>query len=239
MPLPKVDVIVSEWMGYCLLYEAMLDSVLWARDHYLASDGLMIPSHTTLRMAPLSDPDYITEHVTFWRSVYGFSMTSMLTSIHDDVSILPLPPGRLGSTPVTFLELPLHEIQRQDLSFVKPFQVVLDRDLDELDGWVIWFDTFFMPSRESQLPASGSAEKWTGPGVAFTTGPGGPETHWKQGVLLIDHQGEDTRRLRAGTTLSGQISYRKRKENSRELEIEISWEVPGEQEKGRQMWVMR
>lgn len=40
MPIPKVDIIVSEWMGYCLLYEAMLDSVLWARDHYLHPDGL-------------------------------------------------------------------------------------------------------------------------------------------------------------------------------------------------------
>ena len=29
-----VDVIESEWMGYSLLYEAMLESVLWARDRY-------------------------------------------------------------------------------------------------------------------------------------------------------------------------------------------------------------
>ena len=32
----QVDVIVSEWMGYCLLYEAMFDSVLMARDKWLA-----------------------------------------------------------------------------------------------------------------------------------------------------------------------------------------------------------
>jgi Ribosomal protein L11 methyltransferase (PrmA) len=31
----KVDVIVSEWMGCFLLFEGMLDSVLYARDHYL------------------------------------------------------------------------------------------------------------------------------------------------------------------------------------------------------------
>ena len=30
----KVDVIVSEWMGYCLLYESMLSSVITARDRY-------------------------------------------------------------------------------------------------------------------------------------------------------------------------------------------------------------
>ncbi len=28
----QVDVIVSEWMGYALLFESMLDTVLYARD---------------------------------------------------------------------------------------------------------------------------------------------------------------------------------------------------------------
>ena len=28
----QVDVIVSEWMGYFLFYESMLDTVLYARD---------------------------------------------------------------------------------------------------------------------------------------------------------------------------------------------------------------
>jgi len=40
LPVPNVDIIISEWMGYCLLYEAMLDSVIWARDRYLAPGGL-------------------------------------------------------------------------------------------------------------------------------------------------------------------------------------------------------
>jgi len=37
LPFPQVDIIVSEWMGYFLLYESMLDTVLWARDRYLVS----------------------------------------------------------------------------------------------------------------------------------------------------------------------------------------------------------
>lgn len=40
LPVEKVDIIISEWMGYCLLYEAMLDSVLTARDRWLA-EGLI------------------------------------------------------------------------------------------------------------------------------------------------------------------------------------------------------
>ena len=30
--LAQVDIIISEWMGYCLFYESMLDTVLYARD---------------------------------------------------------------------------------------------------------------------------------------------------------------------------------------------------------------
>ena len=41
LPVDKVDIIVSEWMGYCLLYEAMLDTVLYARDKWLAKDGIV------------------------------------------------------------------------------------------------------------------------------------------------------------------------------------------------------
>merc|ERR1712232_538306 len=49
----KVDVIVSEWMGYFLLRESMLDSVLFARDKHLKPDGALFPSHATLYLAPL------------------------------------------------------------------------------------------------------------------------------------------------------------------------------------------
>ena len=35
--IEKVDVIVSEWMGYFLLYESMLDTVIYARDKWLVS----------------------------------------------------------------------------------------------------------------------------------------------------------------------------------------------------------
>jgi protein arginine N-methyltransferase 3 len=31
-------------MGYCLFYEAMFDSVIFARDNFLKSDGIMIPN---------------------------------------------------------------------------------------------------------------------------------------------------------------------------------------------------
>ena len=49
----KVDVIVSEWMGYCLFYESMLPSVLFARDKWLVKDGAIFPDIVRLYLLGL------------------------------------------------------------------------------------------------------------------------------------------------------------------------------------------
>lgn len=43
VPVQEVDVLVSEWMGYCLLFESMLPSVLHARDRWLKPGGAILP----------------------------------------------------------------------------------------------------------------------------------------------------------------------------------------------------
>lgn len=48
VPSNKFDVLVSEWMGYCLLYESMLSSVLYARDHFLKPGGAILPDTATI-----------------------------------------------------------------------------------------------------------------------------------------------------------------------------------------------
>jgi protein arginine N-methyltransferase 1 len=50
-----VDIIISEWMGYFLLYESMLDSVLWARDKYLVKGGKMLPDKVSIYIAAIED----------------------------------------------------------------------------------------------------------------------------------------------------------------------------------------
>ena len=55
LPVPKVDIIISEWMGYFLLYESMLDCVLWARDKYLIEGGKMLPDRAQLYIAAIED----------------------------------------------------------------------------------------------------------------------------------------------------------------------------------------
>ncbi len=51
----QVDVIVSEWMGYALLHESMLNSVIFARDKWLKPGGLILPSRADLYIAPIND----------------------------------------------------------------------------------------------------------------------------------------------------------------------------------------
>ena len=71
----KVDIIISEWMGYCLFYESMLDTVLYARDKWLAPSGLMFPDRAILYVCGIEDRQYEDEKIHWWDEVYGFDMS--------------------------------------------------------------------------------------------------------------------------------------------------------------------
>lgn len=226
LPVEKVDIIVSEWMGYCLLYEAMLDSVIWARDKYLRPDGLMIPSHMNMWVAPMSDPEYVMDHISFWRDVYGFDMKAMQAGIYDDAQVLHMPTSTLCMEPFPFLQLSLHTTTVKELVFKRKWQGILTKDIDVLDGFVIWFDTFFLPSRLDKVPENAKAEEWTkqeGKGVAFTTGPAGKETHWRQGVLFIDIISKSGNSYKQGDHIEGELEYAVPDDNSRALDVKVSW----------------
>ena len=64
----KVDIIISEWMGYFLLYESMLDTVLYARDQYLLEGGKIFPDKATIYMAAIEDGEYKDDKIgCMWR----------------------------------------------------------------------------------------------------------------------------------------------------------------------------
>eukprot|EP00912_Choanoflagellata_sp_UC4_P002208 UC4_evm1s1395 len=51
--LPEhVDTIISEWMGFYLVHESMLSSVINARDRYLKPGGILLPSIARILAAP-------------------------------------------------------------------------------------------------------------------------------------------------------------------------------------------
>lgn len=63
LPITEFDIIISEWMGYFLLYESMLDTVLLARDKYLKKGGLIFPDSAKLYLAAIEDSEYKEEKI--------------------------------------------------------------------------------------------------------------------------------------------------------------------------------
>jgi type I protein arginine methyltransferase len=233
LPQPRVDIIISEWMGYGLLYESMLDSVLWARDHYLNPDtGLMVPSHATLRLAPLIAADELrADHLDFWHDVYGFEMTAMRDAAHADALVRTVPATAVHpATATTILPLNLHTARASDLTFHHDFAITWPSSSESttttLDGFALWFDIFFLKSRTENLPTpiSTSDDQVSTAirrgNVAFSTGPTAPETHWQQVALLV-REAEDG--WAPGHLLKGSVAYRRKEGRGRSLEIEVVW----------------
>ena len=218
LPVNKVDVIVSEWMGYCLLYESMLDSVIWARDHYLSPDGLMVPSHAILKIGALGDSDFRESHIDFWRDVYGFDMTAMLSKVYDEAIIRTISGGDVVSEfrDEAFNVLDLHTVSIKDLDFVVPFGLHPKQPSPAyLEGFVVWFLIGFARARNTGYELA----------MAFDTGPGKMYTHWQQTVLLLDTilpfdklpSGHCSQKL-----IEGKIQFRKMTTQERSLEVGVT-----------------
>uniref|UniRef100_A0A4X2M5N6 type I protein arginine methyltransferase n=1 Tax=Vombatus ursinus TaxID=29139 RepID=A0A4X2M5N6_VOMUR len=73
----KVDVLVSEWMGTCLLFEFMIESVLLARDKWLSPDGVIWPTTAVIHLAPCSAEKDYDHKVLFWDNAYEFDLSSL------------------------------------------------------------------------------------------------------------------------------------------------------------------
>lgn len=230
----KVDIIISEWMGYGLLFEGMLDSVLRARDLYLKEDGLMVPSHCTMRVAPISDRTWIEDASgeKFWKDVYGFDFSSMIPGgvlNEREIGVFDVPSKSISGEPSTFYELDLKKIQIRELDFTAPFSTKLSANSASMEAFAIWFDTFFLPSQKSPGASTIDVAKWGENGEAglgFSTGPYSTPTHWHQAVMLLSKQ-DRKRELKAGSTLKGTVTYKKPKKDDRGIDVTIEWEAEG------------
>ena len=231
----KVDIIISEWMGYGLLFEGMLDSVLRARDLYLREDGVMIPSHCTLVVAPIADREWIADSTgeKFWKDVYGFDFSTMIPggNLNDrDIGVFDVPPSALAGSPALFYQLNLRSIMVKDLDFTASFTTTLASNVTSIDGFAIWFDTFFLPPGKPQDSTQIDVSKWDEngePGLGFSTGPCSTATHWHQAVLLLD-EADRKKVVKGGGQLAGSVTYRKVRRDVRGIDVVVSWEAEGE-----------
>lgn len=80
-----IDIIISEWMGYCLNYEKMLPSVIWARNKY--KPKLMIPNEASLLVCGFHDQEFykvkisllLTKNATIFKLIWKLCPADLLT----------------------------------------------------------------------------------------------------------------------------------------------------------------
>lgn len=208
LPVEKVDVIISEWMGYFLLYESMLDTVLYARDRYLKKDGLIFPDKATMQIAAIEDGDYKEEKINFWEDVYGFNMSHIKElALHEP--LVDIVESKALVTKSTVLKnIDLYTVTKEELAFTAPFKLHASRD-DYIHAFIAWFDIEFTACHKH---------------IRFSTGPYAQYTHWKQTVFYL----RDALTIKNGEQIEGVLTCKPNEKNPRDLNIDISYDFKGE-----------
>mmetsp|Transcript_77390 Transcript_77390/g.179423 ORF Transcript_77390/g.179423 Transcript_77390/m.179423 type:complete len:381 (-) Transcript_77390:87-1229(-) len=207
LPVQQVDIIISEWMGYFLIYESMLDSVLFARDKWLVPGGHLFPDHARLYMAAIEDADYKEEKIGFWSHVWGFDFSPMQQLAMQEPISDTVEETAIATDVTCILELDLRTCRREELDFLSSYSLQVQRK-DFLHALVVWFDVTFRASS---------------PPVVLSTAPGKAATHWKQTVLYL----EEAVVAETGDKLFGMIAVRKTLRNPRDLDVKVSFNFTG------------
>lgn len=215
----KVDVIVSEWMGYALLHESMLNSVIFARDKWLKPGGLILPSRADLYIAPINDV-VVEGRLDFWSTVkgqYGVDMSCMTDFarkciMNKDITVNPVTVEDVLSHPCKFAELDLNTVTLEQLRDVNGSFSCVCFGSSSIHAFCVWFTVTFPAEEEKAL--------------VLSTSPFKAETHWKQAVLYLD----DAVDVMQDTKVEGEISLYPSEENSRHICIRVDY-VIGEQKK--------
>ncbi|XP_029385255.1 protein arginine N-methyltransferase 6 [Echeneis naucrates] len=219
LPEP-VDVIVSEWMGYALLHESMLNSVLYARDKWLRAGGLILPSRAELYIAPVSDP-VVEDRLHFWCTVkeqYGVDMSCMSEFarrciMNSDITVNSVSVEDVLSHPARFAELDLHSVTAEELQVVRGRFRCESFGSAAVSALCVYFTvTFPCPDMQQVL--------------VLSTSPFKPETHWKQAVLYLDAPVDVVQ----DTVITGEVSMFPSEESVRHICIHVDYTI-GEQKK--------
>ncbi|KAK7746192.1 Nuclear SAM-dependent mono-and asymmetric methyltransferase [Diatrype stigma] len=205
MPFPKVDIIISEWMGYFLLYESMLDTVLYARDRYLNKDGLIFPDKATIFMCGIEDGEYKDEKIGFWDNVYGFNYSPLKETALAEPLVDTVEVKAAVTDPTAVLTLDLYTCTTEDLAFSVPFKLSCRRD-DFVHALVAWFDIDFTACHKP---------------IRFSTGPHTKYTHWKQTVFYF----REVLTVQQGEEVSCTLVVRPNEKNRRDLDIKIDYRL--------------
>jgi len=211
LPVDKVDIIISEWMGYFLLYESMLDTVLFARDKWLNPGGLIFPDQASLYLIAIEDAEYREDKINFWDNVYGFDMSCIKELALMEPLVDCCEPKQIISESCPILTIDLYTVTKEDLDFSSDFSLKVDRD-DYCHALVAYFTVDFSKSHTK---------------LRFSTGPRSKYTHWKQTVFYLQEEMVAT----TNDTITGNITVKRNAKNPRDIDIAISAQKDGTQPK--------
>ncbi|CAN6997439.1 unnamed protein product [Brassica oleracea var. botrytis] len=242
----EVDVIISEWMGYMLLYESMLGSVITARDRWLKPGGLILPSHATLYMAPVSHPDRYSHSIDFWRNVYGIDMSAMMQLAKQCAFEEPSVESISGENVLTWPEVVKHidcqTVKIQELDSVTARYKFKSMMRAPMHGFGFWFDVEFSEPASSPAKTTsatsvdggsssmspsreGNQKKRSNPSDALvlSTSPEAPPTHWQQTIVYF----YDPIDVEQDQVIEGSVTLSQSKENRRFMNIHLEYSSAG------------
>jgi len=221
LPVDKVDIIVSEWMGYFLLYESMLDTVLFARDKWLKTDGILMPDRSIIYLAGLEDEGYKQQKVHFWDNVYNYDMSCIKEMVLNEPLVDLVDTRNVCTDMIPIFTIDLYTVKKEELDFSANVRLPVLRN-DYCHALISFFEVeFTMCDRRT----------W------FSTGPHCRPTHWKQTVFYLT---EDLM-VSHGTQLDVVVSVRRNEQNKRSLDIniEVNYEGPHVKSSQQRDYAMR
>ncbi|XP_078701433.1 protein arginine N-methyltransferase 2-like [Branchiostoma floridae x Branchiostoma belcheri] len=210
----KVDLIISEWMGTLLLFELMVESVLIARDKFLAKGGVMWPSHAKLYLVPCRAQKQYDEKIACWEDQYGFDFSPLIPSAKKEFFGRPIFNHELSVHDClaeweTVLVMDMKRFRVEELEEIsQDFEFQVTRE-GTFHGFASWFSVDFggFPSTE--------------PPVVLNTGPEHEMTHWKQDLFMMDQPTA----VEGGDSIVGNILIKRNPEWRRHLRVMFTWEV--------------
>jgi len=140
-------------MGYALLFEGMLDSVVYAREHFLTEQGYILPDQCELSVTGYSRlPATVREQQSFWRSQYGFNFSAVSKFCGNPITDLLLREDLFQGTSSCIFSINLKTLTQEDLltdiyNKEHPFSILFEPETlssKTLSGICMYFDfTFF------------------------------------------------------------------------------------------------
>lgn len=203
----KVSIIISEWLGYFLLYESMLKTVIFARDKWLEAGGIMLPDKAIMYICAAEDAKVKKERIDFWKNVYGFDM-SVIRDVAQSEAIVDV----IDAEAICTNAVPIHSIDiltctQEAMGFDSKFTLHATRN-DYIHGFVVFFECAFTQIHKP---------------IVLSTSPFAPYTHWKQTIFYL----EETLTICKDEKIEASLSCRPNTNNSRDLDIKIKIQFKG------------